>query len=106
MKPTVQGEDIREQELHWVQQALAGDTEAFVQLIEIYQRSVYNLCYRILGNAEDAEDAAQETFFAGISFLAQIRSTAIVCYLAAFDCGAPLHRSNSQAQNDRFFFGG
>lgn len=62
MKPTVQGEDTREQELHWVQQALAGDTEAFVQLIEIYQRSVYNLCYRMLGNAEDAEDAAQETF--------------------------------------------
>jgi len=62
MKPTVQGEDIREQELHWVQQALAGDTEAFVQLIEVYQQSVYNLCYRMLGNAEDAEDAAQETF--------------------------------------------
>ncbi|RCK73762.1 MAG: RNA polymerase sigma factor SigW [Anaerolineae bacterium] len=62
MKPTVQGEDVREQELRWVQQALAGDTEAFVQLIEIYQRSVYNLCYRMLGNAEDAEDAAQETF--------------------------------------------
>jgi len=62
MKPTVQGEDIREQELHWVQQALAGDTEAFMQLIEVYQRSVYNLCYRMLGNAEDAEDAAQETF--------------------------------------------
>lgn len=62
MKTTVQGEDIKEQELHWIQKALAGDAEAFVQLIEIYQRSVYNLCYRMLGTVEDAEDAAQETF--------------------------------------------
>lgn len=62
MKPTVQGEDVREQERQWIQQALAGNAQAFVQLIEIYQRSVYNLCYRMLGNAEDAEDAAQETF--------------------------------------------
>lgn len=62
MKPTFQGEDVREQERQWIQQALAGNAQAFVQLIEIYQRSVYNLCYRMLGNAEDAEDAAQETF--------------------------------------------
>lgn len=62
MKPTFQGEDVREQERQWIQQALAGNAQAFMQLIEIYQRSVYNLCYRMLGNAEDAEDAAQETF--------------------------------------------
>jgi RNA polymerase sigma-70 factor (ECF subfamily) len=30
--------------------------------VELYQRPVYNLCYRMLGNAQDAEDAAQETF--------------------------------------------
>lgn len=62
MRPTLQGQDAKEQDLRWVRQALAGDHEAFVQLIELYQRSVYNLCYRMLGNAEDAEDAAQETF--------------------------------------------
>ncbi|GAB4470275.1 MAG: sigma-70 family RNA polymerase sigma factor [Anaerolineales bacterium] len=62
MKAMVQGEENKEQELQWIRQALAGDSEAFVQLIEIYQRSVFNLCYRMLGNAEDAEDAAQETF--------------------------------------------
>ncbi len=62
MKATVQGEGSKEQELLWIRSALLGDSEAFVQLIELYQRSVYNLCYRMLGNAEDAEDAAQETF--------------------------------------------
>jgi RNA polymerase sigma-70 factor (ECF subfamily) len=42
--------------------AQRGDAQAFTQLVEGYQRPVYNMCYRMLGNAEDAEDAAQETF--------------------------------------------
>ncbi len=42
--------------------AQQGDDEAFSYLVEVYQRPVYNLCYRMLGNAGDAEDAAQETF--------------------------------------------
>lgn len=42
--------------------AQQGDDEAFAYLVETYQRPVYNLCYRMLGNAGDAEDAAQETF--------------------------------------------
>ena len=46
----------------WLSQALRGDPQAFTSLVETYQRPVYNLCYRMLGNAEDAEDAAQETF--------------------------------------------
>lgn len=46
----------------WVRLAMKGDPQAFTRLVEEYQRPVYNLCYRMLGNAEDAEDAAQETF--------------------------------------------
>ena len=47
----------------WLQQALQGDEEAFANIVETYQRPVYNLCYRMLGDAIDAEDAAQETFW-------------------------------------------
>ncbi len=43
-------------------QVQKGSQEAFTQLVEIYQRPVYNLCYRMLGNANEAEDASQETF--------------------------------------------
>lgn len=43
-------------------QALKGNTEAFTSLVEAYQIPVYNLCYRMLGEAAEAEDAAQETF--------------------------------------------
>ena len=49
-------------EADWLARAQQGDDEAFARLVEAYQRPVYNLCYRMLGNAGDAEDAAQETF--------------------------------------------
>lgn len=39
-----------------------GNQEAFIQLVETFQRPVYNLCYRMLGDANEAEDASQETF--------------------------------------------
>ena len=47
----------------WVAQAQNGNDEAFSQLVETFQTPVYNLCYRMLGEAESAEDASQETFF-------------------------------------------
>ncbi len=46
----------------WIIQAQRGDNEAFTCLVEAYQKPVYNLCYRMLGEPEAAEDAAQETF--------------------------------------------
>jgi len=49
-------------ESEWLERAIEGDDFAFTQLIEIYQKPVYNLCYRMLGNAGDAEDAGQEAF--------------------------------------------
>lgn len=49
-------------ELVWLEQAQAGDRGAFARLVAAYQGPVYNLCYRMLGSAPEAEDAAQETF--------------------------------------------
>jgi len=50
------------EEQTWVLQAQRGDDEAFTRLVETYQTPVFNLCYRMLGEPELAEDAAQETF--------------------------------------------
>lgn len=49
-------------EANWIAAAQNGESEAFSRLVEAYQMPVYNLCYRMLGNARDAEDAAQEAF--------------------------------------------
>jgi RNA polymerase sigma-70 factor (ECF subfamily) len=46
-----------------LQQAIQGDEESFSRIVETYQRPVFNLCYRMLGQAQEAEDAAQETFW-------------------------------------------
>lgn len=51
-----------DQQALWVAQALRGDQRAFAHLVDLYQAAVYNLCYRMLGSAPEAEDAAQETF--------------------------------------------
>lgn len=51
-----------QEDMAWVLAAKEGDREAFARLVETYQRPVYNLAYRMLGNPGDAEDAAQEAF--------------------------------------------
>ena len=45
-----------------VARARAGDGQAFSRLVAAYQTPIYNLCYRLLGNPHDAEEAAQEAF--------------------------------------------
>jgi RNA polymerase sigma-70 factor (ECF subfamily) len=45
-----------------IRKARAGDHGAFGGLVRAYQAPVYNLAYRMLGNAKEAEDAAQEVF--------------------------------------------
>jgi RNA polymerase sigma-70 factor (ECF subfamily) len=57
-----QGEYVSDNEALWINQAVNGDDHAFGFLVERYQRPVYSLCYRMLGNSRDAEDASQESF--------------------------------------------
>jgi RNA polymerase sigma-70 factor (ECF subfamily) len=42
--------------------ARRGDQAAFTTLVQLYQNAIYNLCYRMLSEADQAQDAAQETF--------------------------------------------
>jgi len=53
---------VKDVETHWLERARQGDPDAFGQLVEAYQVAVFNLCYRMLGEEFEAEDAAQETF--------------------------------------------
>ena len=46
----------------WVQKTLEGDPQAFGELVQQYERDVFNLAYRMLNERGEAEDAAQEAF--------------------------------------------
>jgi RNA polymerase sigma-70 factor (ECF subfamily) len=45
-----------------VTRTLRGDTHAFGILVRRYQNSVFNVCYRLLGESREAEDLTQEAF--------------------------------------------
>lgn len=51
-------------------QAQRGDCYAYGVLVGRYQQSVFAVCYRLLGQRQDAEDAAQEAFVRGFRALA------------------------------------
>lgn len=47
---------------HLIAKFKAGDTSAFEQLVRLHQDRIYSLCRHLLGNAQEAEDAAQDSF--------------------------------------------
>jgi RNA polymerase sigma-70 factor, ECF subfamily len=53
-------DDLDERAL--VDACLAGRREAFDLIVERHRRPVYQLCYRFMGNHEDASDLAQDVF--------------------------------------------
>lgn len=50
------------EEAAWIRQAQNGDDAAYGRLVQAFEGPVYNVCFRMLGDAQEAEDAAQETF--------------------------------------------
>jgi len=56
-----------------VQKALAGDLNAFGQLVKKYQGAVYGLAFHFVGNTTDAEDLAQEAFIKAFQNLSQLK---------------------------------
>lgn len=51
------------------ERAKRGDRDAYAELIEIYKDKIFQLVYRMVGNRQDAEDIAQETFLRGYANL-------------------------------------
>ena len=54
----------------------ARDLSAFEELVAQFERPIYSLCLRLLGDAEEARDAAQETFLKVYRGLANFRGEA------------------------------
>lgn len=51
-----------ETEKQLIAKSLQGDPRAFEELLVQYQNKIYTLCFRYMGNEEDAYDMAQESF--------------------------------------------
>jgi RNA polymerase sigma-70 factor (ECF subfamily) len=47
---------------YYIREILNGDTGSFSALVEKYQHLAFSLSMKIIGNREEAEDAAQESF--------------------------------------------
>lgn len=77
------------------------DEAAFEELIRQYEKKVYTLCFRMCGNSEDAEEAAQDAFLAlwrGIDRFRQESSLSTWIYrLATIACIDTLRRRKKQS---------
>jgi RNA polymerase sigma-70 factor (ECF subfamily) len=58
-----------------IRRACDGDEAACAQIVQTYQETVFRLAYLLLGDADDAQDATQETFIRALSNLHQFDST-------------------------------
>jgi RNA polymerase sigma-70 factor, ECF subfamily len=62
MEEEQQQRATKEQEFSWIRASLNNDASAFDNLVRCYQDRVFNICYRMMGGHEEANDCAQETF--------------------------------------------
>jgi len=59
----------RHQDLKTIRRCKRGEEAAFVEILDRYRGPIYNLCYRMTRNAEDARDLGQEIFIKVFSLL-------------------------------------
>ncbi len=86
-----------------VERALAGDAEAFGEIVRRWERRIYALAYGILGREEEARDAAQETFVAAFRNLSGFRGEAKVSSwlhrIAVNQCITRQRRARTRAES-------
>lgn len=57
-----------------IKSVLKGDVQAYEAIVRSYEKKVYNLALRMVGNPDDAADMAQETFIKAYKALGSFRS--------------------------------
>ncbi|MCA9258555.1 MAG: sigma-70 family RNA polymerase sigma factor [Planctomycetales bacterium] len=53
--------------------AQSGDSEAFGQLVERFEKMVHSVCWKRLGNYDEVDEAAQDVFIKAYEKLGQLR---------------------------------
>ena len=64
---------MADEERRLVEVAQRGDVASFNELVRLFEGRVYTLCYRMLGDADSAADAAQDAFLAAFRNLRSFR---------------------------------
>jgi RNA polymerase sigma-70 factor, ECF subfamily len=65
-----------------IEDARAGDLDAFNQIVDGFQSLIYRICFRVLGDASLAEDATQDTFINAYGALDQYHGGSLKSWLA------------------------
>lgn len=73
-----------------IERCLAGDQQSFEELVRRHQGLVYNLCCQMVGDREQANDLAQETFIKAYLRLREYRGSgqfrSWLCRIASRTC--------------------
>ncbi len=92
---------MQTEETALIERSRGGDLDAFNALVLAYQGQVYNLCLRMLGSPQAAEDATQEAFIAAYRAVSRFRHGSFRAWLlriAANACYDELRRRRSRPQ--------
>ena len=87
-----------------VQQALAGDRDAFRVLVDQHSRSIFRLAFRMTGNEHDAEEVVQETFLRAYRRLAKFESRSNFgtwLYRISINCSLDFRRARVRQEEHR-----
>ena len=88
-----------------VRQSRRGDRVAFQTLVEKYQKRVYAVAYGLLGNREDALDAAQEAFVKAHRSLGRFKGkSSFYTWLYRITVNAAIDLGRKRAQRDEIEF--
>lgn len=71
-----------------IKRSREGDVDCFNQLVERYQRDVYNLSLRMLGNVQAAEDATQDAFISAYKGITKFRGGSLRAWLLRITANA------------------
>ena len=86
-----------------VKLAVRGETDAFGEIVNRWERKIFALCFGMLNREDEAKDAAQETFISAYKNLAKFRGDAKVSSwlhrIAVNQCLTVKRRSKSRGEN-------
>lgn len=82
-----------------IEKARSGNMSAFEELISLYEKKIYNYCYRMTDSREDAEDLTQEVFikvYRGLKSFKGNSSFSTWIYRIAYNTCVDKYRKNKR----------